>query len=92
MRSNRRKLKHRKFHLNIKKKEKSLHYEGGHTQEQITQRCCGVPILGDIQNTTGQGLEQPAVMDSVLSRGLDHAISRGACQAHPVSVPLKIYQ
>lgn len=37
-------------------------------------------------------LEQPAVMDPALSRDLGQAISRDACQAHPVSVSLRIYQ
>ena len=44
--------------------------EGGQTLAQAAQRGCGVFILGDTQNLTGHGLEQPA-----LSRGLDQMIS-----------------
>ena len=42
---------------------------GGQTLEQTAQRGCRVSILGDIQNLTGHGPEQPAVTDPALSRG-----------------------
>jgi len=37
--------------------------------EQVTQRDCGVSILGDIQNPAGPepGPEQPGLVDSALS-------------------------
>ena len=46
------------------------------TMEQVTQRDCGVSILGDIQNPAGPepGPEQPGLVDSALSiwGGLDY--------------------
>ena len=54
------------------KHKKTLFYcDGDQTLEQITQRGCGVFILGDIQNPAGHSPEQPALADPVLSRGLD---------------------
>lgn len=32
---------------------------------------CGISILGDTKNPTGQGSEQPALVDSAFSRGVD---------------------
>jgi len=42
--------------------------------EQVSQRGCGVSVLGDIQNVTGCSPEQPAVADLALGRevGLDN--------------------
>lgn len=37
-----------------------FYYEGDLTLEQIAQRCCGVFILGDIQNLTGHDPGQSA--------------------------------
>lgn len=34
------------------------------TQEQVTQRGCGVSICGDVKNPTGYGPGQPALSDS----------------------------
>ena len=35
---------------------KCFHYEDGQTLDQVAQRGYGIPILGDIQNLTGQSL------------------------------------
>lgn len=51
--SNGHKLKYKKFHLNIRKR--LFHWYC--TVEQILQRVCGVSILGDTQNATGNGPE-----------------------------------
>jgi len=59
-------LKHRKFHLNIRK---SFFYEGGQTLQQFAQRACGVSFLRNIQNPTGHGPEKPAAIDPVLRQG-----------------------
>ncbi|KAK4820477.1 LOW QUALITY PROTEIN: hypothetical protein QYF61_027938, partial [Mycteria americana] len=42
---------------------------GDRALEQVSQRGCGVSILGDIQNLTGCSPEQPAAVDLALSRG-----------------------
>lgn len=44
--------------------------KGGQTLEHVAQRCYRPSILRNIQNQTGLGLEQPALVDSVLSGGL----------------------
>ena len=41
------------------------------TPEEAAQGGCGVSILGDIQNLTGHGPEQPACSHPALHRGLD---------------------
>lgn len=40
--------------------------KGDRTLEQVAQRECGVSILRDIQNSTGQGPEQLALGDPDL--------------------------
>lgn len=49
--NNDQKLKYKKVHLNIR--QRLFHWYC--TLEHILQRVCGVSILGDIQNTTGNG-------------------------------------
>lgn len=53
-----------KIHLNIRRT--FFYGESGQTLDQVAQRGCGDP-----ENPTGHGLEQPALADLVLSRGLD---------------------
>jgi len=65
-RGNRPELKHRKFHLNIRK---LFYYEGGCSLEQVYQSICGVSILGDIQTPAGHGREQSAVAVPALGGG-----------------------
>lgn len=77
--------------IQLKLKEKILHYEGGHTQEQVTQRYYGVLIFGDIQNLVGHDPQQPALVDPVLSRVMDHTIYRVASWVQAVCELLKIY-
>lgn len=52
--------KHRKFHLNIRKK--CFYYEGDQTLEEVDHRYCGISILGDIQNPAGHDPEQPVLV------------------------------
>lgn len=44
--------------IQFKHKKKLFYHEGGQTLAQVAQRGCGITILGDIQNSTGQGPEQ----------------------------------
>jgi len=39
------------------------------TLQQAMPRGCGVPILGEVQNQTARGPEQPALADSAWGRG-----------------------
>lgn len=50
------KLIYRKFHLNIIKN--LFCCEDGQTLEHVAQRGCEVSTLGDIEDPTGQSLEQ----------------------------------
>jgi len=43
------KLEHGKFQFGIRGKNPD-YQEGGQTLEQVAQRGCGIPILGDVQN------------------------------------------
>ena len=63
-RGNGHKLRHRKFHLNMRKK-------GDGALEQAAQGGCGVSFSGDIQDPPGQVPVQPAVGDPALAGGLD---------------------
>lgn len=47
-----------------------FHWEGSQTLAHIAQRCYVASILSHIQKQIGVGLEQPALVDSILSRGL----------------------
>lgn len=38
--------------------------------EQIVQRCCGVSILGDIQNLSGHSPEKPSPVGPLLNKGV----------------------
>lgn len=53
----------------LKHKKKHLYCEDGQTLEQVVQQGCGFSILGDTQNSTGNGPEQLIVVDPTLSRG-----------------------
>lgn len=55
-------LKYKAFNSKLRK---SNYCEHGQALEEVSQACRGASILRDIQNTTGHGLEQPA-----LSRGV----------------------
>jgi len=65
-RGNGHKLKHRKFHLNMRKNS-----EGDGALEQVAQRDCGVSFSGDIQDPPGRGPVQPAVGDPASAGRLD---------------------
>ncbi|KAK4829453.1 hypothetical protein QYF61_004671, partial [Mycteria americana] len=66
-RGNGHKWKYKKFHLSIRK---SLFYcDGDRTLKWVAQRSCGACILGDIQNPTGHGPGQPAVVHPALNKG-----------------------
>lgn len=67
-RGNRHKLEHEKFSLDIRK---NACHVSGQTLAQISQRCCGISILGDSQNSTGKDPEQPSVTVPVLTERLD---------------------
>lgn len=69
------KFKYRKFYKDIRKN--FSYCEDGQTLEKVPCRGGGLSILGDNQNATGQGSEQPAWADSALSRASDWMISRG---------------
>ncbi|GAB0208567.1 mitochondrial enolase superfamily member 1 [Grus japonensis] len=71
-------LKHRKFHLNMRKK--LLHFESDRALEQAAQRGCGVSFSGDIQNPSGRNPVQPALGDPAVAGGLDEMISRDPFQ------------
>ncbi|KAK4818203.1 hypothetical protein QYF61_008587, partial [Mycteria americana] len=92
-RGNGNKLKHRKFHLNIKE---LFHFRSGQAPEQASQRGCGVSIYADFQNPTGLGPQQPKEMrlrgavlgtynyvrrnykrSTVLARGKGHRLQFG---------------
>lgn len=57
----------RKISLNTRKK-KHFYCESHQTLSQVTCRSYRVSILGDVQNLTGYGLEQPLLAYPVLSR------------------------
>ena len=69
-RSNTHKLEHRKFGLDIGKIKFTIRV--------VAQMVCDVSILGDTQNVTGPGPEQPALTGPTLRRRLDYTISRGS--------------
>lgn len=46
--------------LKHKKTQNSFYCEGDVTLDQVSQKGCGVPILGDIQNLTRHGPGQAA--------------------------------
>lgn len=62
-RSNGHKLEHGKFHLN---RRKLFYCDGGWALECLTQRGCGLFILGDFLYPAGHS---PALADPVLSQG-----------------------
>jgi len=66
-RDNGHKLKHKKFHLNMR----NNFFEGGRALAQAAQRCCGVSFSGGIQNPPGCGPVQPALGHPALAGGLD---------------------
>lgn len=61
------KLKYRKFYLNLWKKFLS---EGSQALEQVALRDSGVSILGETQNPTGNSREQPGLVEFALSKWL----------------------
>lgn len=48
------------------------------THEQVVQGHCGISVLSDTQNPTGNGPEHPAVGSPALSKGLDKVLHRDA--------------
>jgi len=72
-RGNRQRLKHKRFHLNVK--ETLFHCEDDRVQ--VAQQGCGVYTLGDIQKLSGYGPGQPAFGDPTQAGELDQVISRG---------------
>lgn len=76
------KLKHMKLHVSTRK---YLFITDAQKPEQVAQKCCGVSLLGDIQNMAGDGPGQPALCDPVnvcliqVNQGL-----RGTISAFPV--------
>jgi len=63
------KLKHRKFHLTMRKNFFPLRGDGA--VEQAAQGGGGVSFSGDIQDLPGQGPLQPTVGDPASAGGLD---------------------
>ena len=43
--------------------------EGGETLQQVAQRSCGCPILGEVQGQVGRGFEQPHLVEDVPAHG-----------------------
>jgi len=68
-RGNGHKLKHRKFHVNMRKN--FFYFGGDGALEQAAQRGCELSFSGDIQDPPGRGPVQPAVGDPALAGGLD---------------------
>jgi len=68
-RGNGHKLRHRKFHLDMRKNFFTL--EGDGALEQAAHGGCGVSFSGDIPDPPGQGPVQPAVGDPASAGGLD---------------------
>jgi len=64
--SNRHKLKHTLFCLNLWKNV----FECDRALEQAAQGGCGVAFSGDIQNLPGQGPVQPALGETLLEKGV----------------------
>lgn len=55
----------------FKHQEKAFYIEVSWALEQIVHRDCGIPMdFGDVQNVTGNGPEQPGLVDTALHRGL----------------------
>lgn len=52
-------------------KENGFNCKDERTLKQIAMKCCGVSVLGDIQNWTRHSHEQPVLVDPALSRGLN---------------------
>lgn len=70
-------LKKKSLLKNCKKfKHKKKTYECDQTPVQISYTGCRVSILGHVQNPTGCGPEQPAVVGLALSRGIGLETSR----------------
>ncbi|KAK4827437.1 hypothetical protein QYF61_017994 [Mycteria americana] len=57
--------------ISFQQKKQLSHFEGDRTVEQVVLRSCGISILGDIQNPTGHGPEQLALMEHSLSRRVE---------------------
>jgi len=68
-RGNGQKLKHRKFHLNMRKNCFTLRVM--EHWKKVAQGGCGFSFSGDVQNPPGQGPVQPAVGDPASAGGLD---------------------
>jgi len=68
-RGNGHKLRHMKFHLNIRKN--FFYFEGDGALEQAAQGGCRVSFSGDVQNLPGQGPVQPTLGDPASAGGLD---------------------
>lgn len=58
----------------LKHKRKYLYCEDDQTLEQVVQQGCELSILGDTQNSSGNGPEQLTVVDPTFNRrhGLDY--------------------
>lgn len=77
MRSNDQKLKHEKFHLNVKK---NFFPKREQSPGAATHGDCGASLSGDIPNAPGPVPVSPALDDPALAGGLDWMISGGPFQ------------
>lgn len=59
----------RKSSLHVVPRDSAGGKEHRLTLQQAMPRGCGVPILGEVQNQTARGPEQPALADSAWGRG-----------------------
>lgn len=88
-RGNEHKLKNTKTPRECKKR--LFYCAGAQTLEQVAQGCCGVSILGDVRNLTGNGPGQPALGDPALSRRLNWMVLSGPIQPQLFCDPVKLF-
>jgi len=61
------KFQHGTFQTHVRNKAFKL--EGDEILDQVTQRSCRIPVVGDTRNLVAQSCERPALTGTHLSKG-----------------------